>query len=133
MTRTASLLFGLPAFLAAALFALAVGPTAGAMARALGDDGRSYCEQMGHAMPDPMPGEEAPGEMPLDLAACCVNAPEAPRDAVIPAPPPALERALVTALVALSPTPVEAPQAAPLDTGSPPGLRLHLAFSVFRV
>lgn len=129
MTRTASPFPGLAAFLAAVLLAFALGPSAAAMASALGDDDRSYCEQMGHTMPM----EEAPTDTPVDLTTCCVTAPEAPRDAVVPAPSSGVERALTLALVALAPAPAKAPQTRPRDTGPPPGPRLHLALSVFLV
>lgn len=120
---------GLAALLAAALLAFAVAPAAGAVADALGDDDRSYCERMGHTMPP-----ETPDNEPFDPAACCVSAPEAPRDAIVPAPSPVPEEAVAAALVVLPPPPTApASGPAPRDTGPPSGPRLHLALSVFLV
>lgn len=122
------------AVLVAALLVLSLSPTAGAVASVVGDDDRSYCERMGHTMPPETPDDEGPGEAPSDGATCCVSAPEAPRDAVVPAPSPLPEGAVAAALATLAPPPtVPASAPAPRDTGPPPGPRLHLAFSVFLV
>lgn len=128
MTRPSLPFRGLAALLAAALLALSAGPAAAAVAGALGPDTRSYCERMGHTMPD-----EAPIDAPADPMACCLTTPEAPADAVVPTPP-SLPDELVAALAAVEPLPPgPRPQAAPLDTGPPQGLRRHLTLSVLLV
>ena len=128
MTRPSLPFRGLAALLAAALVALAAGPAAAAVADALGPDARSYCERMGHTMP-----EAPPDDAPADPMACCVSAPEAPADAVVPAPPPLPEEPVAALAVVESLPPAPEPQAAPLDTGPAPGPRLHLALSVLLV
>ena len=128
VTRPSLPFRGLAALLAAALVALAAGPAAAAVVDALGPDARSYCERMGHTMPD-----EVPSEAPVDPLACCLTAPEAPADAVVPAPPPLPDES-VAVLATVEPLPpAPRPQAAPLDTGPPPGPRRHLTLSVLLV
>ena len=122
------------AVLVVALLAISLSSTAGAVASVVGDDDRSYCERMGHTMPPETPDDEGPQQAPLDDAACCVSAPEAQHDAVVPAPSPLPEGAVAAALATLAPSPtVPASAPVPRDTGPPPGPRLHLAFSVFLV
>ena len=124
MTQRPSPSRGLAAFLAAALFALAAGPAVAAVADALGPD----CCADRCAM-----AEHAP-QAPADAPACCVQAPAtAPDAATLPAPTAAY--ALVAPAASRSAAPPAAPRAAtlPRDAGPPPGLRRHLALSVWRV
>lgn len=127
VTRRPSPFRALAAFLAATLVTLAAGPAAAAVADALADDARSYCERMGHTMPT-----EAP-PAPSDPAACCVSAPEAPEGAVVPAPAPSVPEVVVATCVRPVERGLTVALYPPRDTGPPGGLRLHLSLSVFRV
>lgn len=127
MIRTTPPSRRLAALLAVALLALAVGPATATVADALGDDARTYCERMGHTMPS-----EVPDEAPADPQACCVSAPEVPRDAVVPSSPTDLDRSVTAVLttLALSVRVARTPLRA---TDPPPGPRRHLILSVFLV
>lgn len=117
---------GLAALLAAALFAVAAGPAAAAAVGMCVPDVRSHCDRS---------GLEAPPEAPPGQPACCISAPAAPHEAVVPAPPAPLDR-LVAVLVERPGAPVVVgarPVVPPRDAGPPPPARRHLALSVLLV
>ena len=121
----------LAAFLVVALITLSAVPTADASARGF-EDTRG-CEQMGHSMPSERAGGDTPCEAPADSMACCMSAPGASRDAVAPLPSPVPAPVEVALPVVAVPPSAPVPHA-PLNAKRPlPGLRLHLALSVFLV
>lgn len=121
MTRRAPVLHRLPALLAGALLALAVGPAASAAAGALDD-----------CCPPRCPMSETAPSGPGDLAECCVQAPATPADdAIVPAPP-THGGALVGALEGTWALRGRG-HAVHRPARVPPLRRRHLALSVLRV
>ncbi|MEM1043604.1 MAG: hypothetical protein AAGI91_13360 [Bacteroidota bacterium] len=122
MIRPSPLLPRLAALLALALVALAAGPSAAAVADALGPDCCSeHCPMA--------PPANGPAEAPV----CCAQPPAVAHDAATVPPAPTDTEAPVaheTLAEPLAPPPREAP---PTTTGAPPGPRRHLTLSVLLV